>query len=173
MAIGKRRRKVCGAQRGTYPPVDVRVLPEWCWQGSKVPWKTVCDNLGYFAIRRRPDGIVCVGPALWMGCRKHVSLSMQGDGLGHAENQQARPERRRKKCGSCLQRLNQDPLSACAIARLGVTIEGGDFNTPRTGGHPDAKQMGDGAGSKLPYATEGDEPKRQTASYLYPVASRG
>ena len=170
MVIGKRKREVYGAQQGTYPPIGVRILPAWCWQGSKVPWKTVCDNLRYFAIKRRPDGIVCVGPALCVGCRKHVSSSMQGDGLRHAENQQARPERRRENCGSRMQRLNQGPLPACAITRLGVTLEGGDFNTLRTG-HPDAKQMGDGAGSKLPYATVGDEPNRQTASYPCPVAS--
>jgi Fe-S-cluster-containing dehydrogenase component len=69
-----------------------------------------------------------------------------------------------------MQRLDQGLLPACVITCLGVTLEYGDFNALRAR-HPDAKQMGDDAGSKMLYSKMGAEPKRRTASYPYPVPS--
>ena len=68
----------------------------------------------------------------------------------------------------CMQRLDQSLLPACVITHLGVTLEGGDFNA-LPARHPDAKQMSDDAGPKMLYGNMGDELRRRTASYPYPV----
>jgi len=170
VAIGERWSEIHGAEQGTYPSVDVRSLPMRRRQCSKAPCKTVCDNLRYFAIKRRPDGIVYLDPALCVGCQKCIPLSAQGGEFQYAEDQQAGPEGRRGEMQLLHAEARPGPAAGVRDHLPGVTVEYGDFNALRAR-HPDAKQTGDDAGSKMLYSNMGAKPKRRTASYPYPVPS--
>ncbi|MEK7406382.1 MAG: 4Fe-4S dicluster domain-containing protein [Acidobacteriota bacterium] len=166
--LGNRWTRVYGGEKGSYPEVNVQVLPMPCQQCVNAPCKNTCDALGHRAIIRRPDGILYVDPRLCVGCQQCIAVcpykvmnfnpqkvNKLGQ-LGVAE-----------KCHYCMHRLDQGLLPACVVTCLGITLEYGNYNTLR-GKYSNAEPMGE-IGVKVLYGNLGDEPKRPTAGHPDPV----
>ena len=165
VAIGERWSEIYGAEKEDYPSVRVQVLPMRCQQCNDAPCKTVCDNLKYFAIKRRPDGIVYVDPGLCVGCQKCVPVCPYKAMNFNTQklNKLGKPGVA-EKCNFCMQRLDKGLLPACVTTCLGVTLEYGSFNALRAK-YPGAQQMGSSVGPKVLYGHMGDEPEQRTAGY--------
>ncbi len=169
VAIGERWSEIYGAESGTYPSVGVQVLPMRCQQCGQAPCKATCDSLKYFAIKRRPDGIVYVDPTLCVGCRKCIPVCpYKAMNFNTQKINKLGQQGVAEKCNFCMQRLDKGLLPACVITCLGVTLEYGDFNALRAK-YPDAKQMKDDLGPRMLYGHLGDDPHHRTGGYPDPV----
>jgi len=164
--IGERWNEVYGAERGSNPSLQVRVLPMLCHHCGNAPCKSTCDNLGYQAIVKRRDGILYIDSALCVGCQKclpacpykviyfNTEKVNRTGGKGVAE-----------KCHFCMHRIDAGLPPACVITCLGITREYGDYNALRAK-YPEAKQMGDNV--RILYGHLGDEPEQDSTTSGYP-----
>lgn len=168
--VGERWSQVYGAERGTYPTLSVQVLPMRCQQCANAPCVQMCDSLGYFAIKRRPDGIVWVDETQCVGCQKCLPVCpYQAMNFNTQKINKLGEKGVAEKCNFCMQRLDQGLLPACVITCVGITLEYGDYNELRRK-YPTAKPMGeDDIGPRFLYDHLGEEPKQRTAGYPDPV----
>ena len=165
--LGNRWSEIYGAERGTYPSVNVQVLPMRCQQCGEAKCQEKCDSLGYKAIQRRPDGIVYVNPALCVGCQKCIpECPYKAMSFNTQKTNKLGKPGVADKCNFCMNRLDQGLLPACVITCLGVTLEYGDFDALRAK-YPNAKEMHDR--SRMLYGNMGEEPKHRTAGYPDPT----
>ncbi len=157
--IGELWNRVYGCEKGAYPSVDVRVLPMFCQQCNDADCKKMCDELGYRAIIKRPDGIYYVDPARCTGCQKCVPACPYKAMFFNTQTRKA------EKCHMCMHRIDKGLLPACVITCLGITRQYGDINVLKSQ-FPGAEDM-DSDGSVL-YGNMGEEPAHDRATDGFP-----
>jgi len=171
MPIGQVWTQIYGAENGSYPSVNVQVLPMRCQQCGEAPCLEKCDSLGYKALKRRPDGIVWVDENLCRGtaCQQCIpACPYQAMTMNpYRTNPSMKTPGVAEKCNFCFHRTDKGLAPACVITCLGVTLDYGDFNSLKAK-YPDAKTMGEKKPRFL-YGNLGGEPKRRTAGYPDPV----
>lgn len=169
VAIGERWTQVYGAEAETYPQVKVQVLPMMCQQCGQSPCKTTCDELGYRAIIRRPDGILYVDASRCVGCTKCIPVCPYNAMNFNTEKiNKLGTKGVAEKCHFCMHRVDAGLLPACVITCQGITLEFGDY-AALLAKHPGAERMGGDFRPRVLYGNLGDEPKRRTAGYPDPV----
>ena len=154
--------RVYGAESGSFPSVDIRVMPMLCHHCGNAPCKAKCDSLGYRAIVQRSDGIVYIDPAPCTGCQQCLPVCRYKAIFFNAKTNKA------EKCHLCMHRIDAGLPPACVITCLAITREFGDYATLRAK-HPNAKSMGDKV--RILYDNMGGEPEHDgsTAGYPNPV----
>ena len=157
---GNKWMEVYGAEKEDYPRPSVQVLPMTCQQCEDAPCKKKCDELGYLAIKRRPDGIVYVDPQRCVGCQKCIPVCPYKVMNFNAAKKVA------EKCNFCMERLDAGKLPACVVTCVGVTLEFGDYDALKLK-YPKAEGMGDHV--RVLYGRLGDEPEHPTSGYPDPV----
>jgi tetrathionate reductase subunit B len=163
--IGERWNEVYGVEKGTGTVLDIRALPMLCQHCADAPCKNTCDDLGYHAIVRRPDGILYVDAAKCVGCKKCIPTCRYKAMFFNLQTNKA------EKCHLCMHRIDAGLAPACVITCLGITREY-DSYTNLKARHPNAREMGDGL--KILYANMGEEPgngngDRPTNGYPNPI----
>ncbi len=176
LQIGELWNQVYGVEHGTYPAVNVRVLPMVCQQCANAPCKAKCDNLGYHAIVRRSDGILYVDPSLCVGCKQCIPVCRYKAMFFNPEKVNKTGQKGvAEKCHMCMYRIDAGLLPACVITCLAITREFGDYNTLKAK-HPNAETMGDNL--RILYENMGEEPEaghgdKPTNGYPNPVPCHG
>lgn len=176
--IGQVWTQIYGAEKEDYPKPRVQMLPLRCQQCGDAPCMAKCNSLGFRAIKRRPDGIVFVDPALCRGvnCQQcipecpYMAMTMNP----HRSNGHAVTDPRysnqgvAEKCNFCFHRTDQGLAPACVITCLGITLDYGDFNALKAK-YPNSETMGDDTKPRFLFGNLGGEPKRRTSGYPDPV----
>ena len=162
MELGELWNRVYGAESGTLPQIDVRVLPMLCHHCENAPCKAKCDSLGFHAIVQRSDGIVYIDPAKCTGCQQCLPTCRYKAISFNAKTNKA------EKCHFCMHRIDAGLEPACVITCLAITREFGDYATLRAK-HPNAKSMGGRV--RILYDNMGGEPEHDgsTAGFPNPV----
>lgn len=163
--IGELWNRVFGVETGSYPAVDVRVLPMLCQQCLEAPCKLACDRLGHQAMIRRPDGILYVDQNRCTGCQHCITACPFKAIFLNPETNKA------EKCHLCMHRIDAGLAPACVITCLGITREFGRYEDLASK-HRDGEFMVSNARTALSvlYANLGDEPPRDSGTAGYPGA---
>lgn len=173
LPIGQVWSKIYGAERDSYPSVRIQTLPMRCQQcGTQrdAPCIRKCDQLGYRAINRRPDGIVTVDPKLCVGCKQCLYPVCPYDAMAFNTEKVNKLGKMgvAEKCEFCKERLDAGLPPACVITCLAVTLDFGAYDALRAKySSEDPESMGDKV--KFLYGNLGDEPKRPTNGFPNPV----
>lgn len=164
--IGEQWNRVFGVETGTYPSVDVRVLPMLCQQCGTAPCKNTCDNLGHRAIVRRADGILFVDQNRCVGCQACIPVCPYKAMFFNTETNKA------EKCHLCMHRIDAGLPPACVITCLGITRDFGTYDE-LAARHPNGEFMVMSSRKvvSVMYGNMGDEPQRDSATAGYPGAA--
>ena len=165
LQVGELWNQVYGSERGTYPSVDVRVMPLLCHQCVNAPCKAKCDSLGYYAIIQRSDGILYVDPALCTGCRQCIPVCPYKAMFFNTEKVNKLGQMGvAEKCHFCMHRIDAGLPPACVITCLAITREFGDYSALKAT-YPGAKTMGR---VRVLYDNLGEEPEHDSPTNGYP-----
>ena len=121
--VGSFRTWVKYTEEGTFPEVRRSFAVLRCNQCSDAPCITICPVR---ALKKRPDGIVDVDPALCIGCKGCLQACPYdalyiNDASGTAE-----------KCHFCAHRVERGLAPACAVVCPTEAIIPGDFDDPKS-----------------------------------------
>lgn len=161
LRTGIRWNRVYGAETGSYPSPDVRVLPMLCQQCGAAPCKAACDTLGNRALVRRPDGILYVDQSRCIGCRHCIAACQYRAIFFNPDTGKA------EKCHFCMHRLDAGLLPACVITCMGITRDFGPYSEVAAR-HPQAEMMGRDVA--ILYENMGDAPPPRSGTAGLPAA---